>query len=191
MTLAEFAMQHPHLWNLKYTRQDETTPTTTLVGIGGGYNLNADKMMEAMRQFNIAYIDPNYEHIVDDYVASLPEGEAEASVEFADALSKEQFIRQIIDEMVLEPALVSNQSKINEEFVAIKIPLGSEIWKLCNKIVWLDEPNIQLTPSFNVPDVKALVDKNANQIKPAADINLNITGMAELQIAQLVSDNIK
>lgn len=191
MTLAEFAMQHPHLWNLKYTRQDETTPTTTLVGIGGGYNLNADKMMEAMRQFNIAYIDPNYEHIVDDYVASLPEGEAEASVEFADALSKEQFIRQIIDEMVLEPALVSNQSKINEEFVAIKIPLGSEIWKLCNKIVWLDEPNIQLTPSFNVPDVKALVDKNANQIKPAADIILNITGMAELQIAQLVSDNIK
>ena len=200
MTLAEFAIQHPHFWNVRYTRQDEDTPTTMLIGVGGGYNINGEDLADSLRQLDLCYINPNHDDIIINYINSLSEEKRQEALDFGSSLTKEEFATKVIDDLILKPALIDNQHKINEQCVLIQIPLGSEIWKLCNKVIWLDEdemsiklPAASLLPlRFNssVSAVHDLIEKNTAEIKPAANVTLNITGLSIPQISQLIFNNI-
>lgn len=191
MTLAEFAMQHPHFWNVRYTKQNENTPITSLIGIGGGYNINADEFAQCLRQFDISYVDPNYDHLINNYLNSLSEEKHQEALNFVSSFTPQQFVVEVIDNLLLKPALIDNQPKINEQYLFIKIPVGSEIFKFCDKVIWLHEDEDPIGFNLDISAVQPLLQKNITSIKPIANAVINITGISLLQISQLLLDNVK
>lgn len=182
--LAKYAAQHREFGNIKLTEQ-KNNYNTILVGIAGGYNrmrgsFMVEDIVKSMKTFNIAYLHPSYDLILNNY-QSMYGPLSQETINFYTSLSPQQFVNEIIDNIILKSIFLDNKHKIQEDIVVINLPLGSDIWKLMDVVIWLDEPGI--LPNFSsdphvVPqEYLPLIHKDEKEIKPNANYTLNISEM--------------